>query len=101
MSVLQRPVELSVTDASRRGIAGLVATAEHGEEVIVTRRRQPVAAIVGISRLNELAELQADLRDLALVLARAFSDTGRRTSFDEVLAAFGHTRESLAALPDD
>jgi hypothetical protein len=35
------------------------------------------------------------------VLARAVTDAGRRTSFDDVLAAFGHTRESLGALPDD
>lgn len=47
----------------------------------------------------------ADLRDLTLVLARAVADTdtdsSRRTPLDEVLDAFGHTRESLAALPDD
>jgi hypothetical protein len=35
------------------------------------------------------------------VLARAVTDTGRRTSLDDVLAAFGQTRESLDALPDD
>jgi hypothetical protein len=43
----------------------------------------------------------ADLHDLALVLVRAATDTGHRTSLDEVMTAFGHTRESLAQLPDD
>ncbi|MEV4580787.1 hypothetical protein AB0K16_46915 [Nonomuraea jabiensis] len=43
----------------------------------------------------------ADLRDLALVLARSGTDTGERVSLDEVLATFGHSRESLAAIPDD
>ena len=46
-------------------------------------------------------DLKSDRWDLALVLARAATDTGERTSLDEVLAAFGHTRESLAALPDE
>jgi hypothetical protein len=50
---------------------------------------------------TELEEAAANLRDLALVLARAVTDTGRRTSLDEVLAAFGHSQESLGALPDD
>jgi hypothetical protein len=53
-----------------------------------------------VTEAAELEEVEADLGDLALVLARAAIDTGRRTSFDEVLTAFGHTRESLAALPD-
>ncbi len=52
-------------------------------------------------RLNELEEAAADLRDLALVLARSVTDTGERVSFDEVLAALGQTRESLSAIPDD
>jgi prevent-host-death family protein len=93
--------ELSVTDATKRGVAGLVADAEHGADLVVTRHHRPVAAVIGVHRLAELEEAAADLRDLALVLARTVTDSGRRTSLDEVLAAFGHTRESLAAVEDD
>lgn len=93
--------ELSVTDATKRGVAGLVADAEGGTDLVVTRHRRPVAAVVGVRRLTELEEAAADLRDLALVLSRAVTDTGRRTSLDEVIAAFGHTRESLATIEDD
>jgi prevent-host-death family protein len=100
MAVLHNPRELTVTEAAQRGVAGLVADAERGSDLVVTRRHHPVAAVVGIARIAELEEAAADLRDLALVLARAATDTGRRTSLDEVLAAFGHTRESLDALPD-
>jgi antitoxin (DNA-binding transcriptional repressor) of toxin-antitoxin stability system len=100
MAVLHNPRELTVTEAAQRGVAGLVADAERGSDLVVTRRHHPVAAVVGIGRIAELEEAAADLRDLALVLARAATDTGRRTSLDEVLAAFGHTRESLDALPD-
>ncbi|HEU5333895.1 MAG TPA: type II toxin-antitoxin system prevent-host-death family antitoxin [Actinocrinis sp.] len=92
---------MSVKEATQRGVAGLVADAEQGSDVVVTRRHRPVAAVVGISRLAELEEAAADLRDLALVMARAATDTGRRTTLGDVLEAFGHTRESLAGLPDD
>lgn len=92
--------ECSVTDATRRGVAGLVSDAESGTTVVVTRRRQPVAAIVSMERLAAVEELREDLRDLALVVSRQVTDSGARTDFDEVLAAFGYTRESLADLPD-
>ncbi|MEV0392732.1 hypothetical protein [Polymorphospora rubra] len=101
MTILHDPRELSVTEAAQRGVAGLVADAEGGSDVVVTRRQRPVAAVVGIQRLTQIENTLSDLHDLALVLARAATDSGRRTSLDDVLGAFGHTRESLAALPDD
>jgi prevent-host-death family protein len=101
MVALKGAHELTVTEATKRGVAGLVADAEHGEDLVVTRHHRPVAAVVGVRRLAEIEEAAADLRDLALVLARAVADPGRRTSFDDVLTAFGHTRESLAAVEDD
>ena len=101
MTALSDAHELSVTEASKRGVAGLIADAEHGEALVVTRHHRPVAAVVSISRLQELEEAAADLRDLALVLARSVTDSGKRIALDDVLAAFGHTRESLAAMEDD
>ena len=101
MTTLADAHELSVTEATRRGVAGLVADAEQGASLVVTRHHRPVAAVVGINRLTELDEAAADLRDLALVLARAADDSGRRTSLDDVLTAFGRSRESLAAIEDD
>jgi prevent-host-death family protein len=101
MTIMRDVHELSVTEAAQRGVAGLVADAEQGSDLVVTRRNHPVAAVVGIARLELLEAAESDLRDLALALARAATDTGRRTSLDDVLAAFGHTQESLAALPED
>ncbi|GAA1816525.1 type II toxin-antitoxin system Phd/YefM family antitoxin [Planosporangium flavigriseum] len=101
MTILHDAHRVSVSEATQRGVAGLVADAEHGSEVVVTRRNQAVAAVVSMQRLNEIEEAAADLRDLALVLARTATDNGARTPLDDVLKAFGHTRESLAALPDD
>lgn len=101
MAPLTDARELSVTDATKRGVAGLVADAEGGVDLVVTRHHKPVAAVVGVRRLSELEEAAADLRDLALVLSRTVTDGGRRTSLDDVLAAFGQTRESVAAVDDD
>ncbi|NGO40756.1 type II toxin-antitoxin system Phd/YefM family antitoxin [Streptomyces ureilyticus] len=101
MTILRDAHELTVTEASKRGVAKLVAEAEQGSDLVVTRRHRPVAAVVGMDRLAALEAAASDLHDLALVLARSASDTGQRTSLDDVLAAFGHTRESLDALPDD
>lgn len=101
MTVLHNPRELSVTEATQRGVAGLVADAQGGSDLVVTRRHTPVAAVVSMGRLAEIEEAAADLRDLALVLARSVTDSGRRTSLDDVLEAFGQTKESLDALADD
>lgn len=101
MGVVEEHNELTVTEATRRGVAGLVADAERDDEVVVTRRNQPVAAVVSMRRLADLETTEADLTDLALVLARAVTDTGERSSLDEVLAAFGQERQSLEADPDE
>lgn len=89
--------EITVSEATKRGVAGLMADAER-HDIVVTRRHHPVAAVVSMRRLAELEALSDDLRDLALVLARSATDGGNRTSLDVVLEAFGHTRQSL---PDD
>ncbi|MET0420278.1 MAG: type II toxin-antitoxin system prevent-host-death family antitoxin [Acidimicrobiia bacterium] len=81
-------IPLSVTEASARGVARLVADAAAGDEVVITRHHRPVAAIVGVERLAELDELTADLRDLALVIARTADDRGRRTPLADVNRAF-------------
>ena len=88
---------LSVTDAARRGVPALVRAAGEGHDIVVARRGEAVAAIVGMRRLDELAELEADLRSAALVLARLAVDDGRRTDLDDALAALGYDRAELDA----
>jgi hypothetical protein len=73
-------------------------TAAEGD---AARHHRPVAAVVSMTRLAELDRAESDLRDLALVLARAATDGGNRTSLDDVLGVFGHTRQSLAELEDE
>ncbi len=85
---------LSVTEASRRGIARLVADAAHGREVVVERHGRAVAAVVDVERFDELLRLRDDLRDLALVVGRAAGDDGRRHALDDVVDAFGRARRA-------
>jgi prevent-host-death family protein len=95
MTVLVGERSISVTAASERGVSGLLKDAESGTDIVVERHGRPVAAIVSMRHLDELAELEADLRSAALVLARAASDDGRRTDLDEVITALGFDRSEL------
>lgn len=101
MALLRDTDIVSVTEAARRGISALLVAVERGEDIVVARHSTPVAAIVSMERLNALQELEADLRDLCLVMSRMATDSGRRTGLDEVIASLGYTRAELAALPDE
>ncbi|WP_194894175.1 type II toxin-antitoxin system Phd/YefM family antitoxin [Catenulispora pinisilvae] len=91
---------LSVTDASRRGLPAIVAEAEQ-HPVLITRRDQEAVVVIGADRLAELDEAMADMMDLALVVARAVTDTGKRYTLTDAMAEFGMSEEQILALPDD
>ena len=92
MAVLHNPREVSVTQATQRGVAGLGRRCGGGLGSGGDAAPSPYRAVVSMGRLAELEEAAGDLRDLALVLARAVTDTGRRTSLDDILHAFGQAR---------
>ena len=81
-------------------MSGLVAAVSEAD-IILERHGEPVAAMIGMDRIEALEQARADLRDLALVLSRVATDSGERVPFDEVLGAFGLLREELDALPDE
>ncbi len=97
MAVLPLPETVSVTEAAERGVSAIVRAASEGHDIVVERHGQAVAAVVGMRRLRELAELEADLRSAALVLTRLATDDGRRTDLDDVIAALGFDRAELEA----
>ncbi|KJF15590.1 Phd/YefM protein [Acidithrix ferrooxidans] len=86
---------ISVSDAAKRGIAGLARDAESGSSITVERNHRPVAAIIGVSELHRYQEAERDLRDLAVVLIRTATDNGERTSLDNVFSRFGFDRAVL------
>lgn len=69
---------LSVTEATGRGVAGLVKDAER-KDIIVQRHGHAVAAVISVKHLAELNTLRPDLTAAALVLARELADSGERT----------------------
>jgi prevent-host-death family protein len=88
---------VSVTEAAKAGLPKLLREVELGEDVVVERHGKAVAAVVSMRHLDEIRRLEADLRETALLLSRAATDTGRRTGLDEVLTSFGFDRADLEA----
>ncbi len=87
---------ISVSEANRIGISGLVKAAEQGEQRVVIRNGKPVAAVVSIESLQRAEELEERLLDVSLALTRLLTADERRHSLDDVLDRFGFTREELA-----
>jgi prevent-host-death family protein len=100
MSILDGSEAVAITEAGRRGVSRLVADAEAGHSTVLRRRAEPVAAVVSYRDVQRLAELERDLVDVALVLARSASDSGNRTSLDDVVTSLGYTREQLDSMDD-
>jgi len=95
---MDRPAHsLSVTEASKRGIASLLKDTEAGTDTVVERHGRPVAAVVSIEHFGELQALERDLRSAALVFSRLATDNGVRHDLDEVITAFGFSRAELEA----
>jgi len=86
---------LSISDAAKRGVPGLARDAETGSSIMVERNHRPVAAIIGVNELHRYQEAERDLRDLAVVLIRTATDTGERTSLNDVFTRFGFDRATL------
>jgi PHD/YefM family antitoxin component YafN of YafNO toxin-antitoxin module len=89
---------LSITDASRLGVSGLVHRAELGQEPVLLRNNKPVAAVMGMERFEQLQQLEEDLLDISLTTARMLTTGPARHSLDDVLARFGYTRDQLRDL---
>lgn len=100
MAIVDTADMLSISDASKLGVSGLVREAEAGHEQVVLRNNKPVAVVVSMKRLEELQQMQEDMLDIALAAARMLVTGPRRHSLDEVLEQFGYTREQLRDLPE-
>lgn len=88
---------LPIAAPSRRGVSKLVTDAENSHATILQRHAEPVVAVISFHELQRLQGLERDLLDVALVLARAATETGRRTSRDEAIESLGFTREQSSS----
>ena len=55
VAILAGEHSMSVTDAHRRGVSGLLRDAERGSDIVVERHGHAVAAILSVRRLGELS----------------------------------------------
>jgi len=89
---------LSISDANKLGVSGLVRRAESGRGYMLLRNNKPVAAMMSVTRLEQLQELEENLLDISLATARMLATGPARHSMDDVLARFDYTREQLRCL---
>lgn len=88
---------MSITEASRTGVSGLVSSAESGQDISLSRHGHVVAEVVSASEIEGLRRDRETLRDAALVMARFATDSGVRTDLDSAMEAFGINRSELEA----
>ncbi|MFT4189423.1 MAG: type II toxin-antitoxin system prevent-host-death family antitoxin [Aeromicrobium sp.] len=96
MGLLEREHAVSVTEAAGRG-AALFRDAEEGHDIIVARRGRPIAAVVGVDRLETLRRLEADLRSASVAVSRLLTDHGALLDLDDVIEHLGFDRADLEA----
>lgn len=88
---------MTITEASRTGVSGLVSSAESGNDIALSRHGRIVAEIVSAREVESLRQDRETLREAALVMARFATDSGVRTELDGAMAAFGIDRAALEA----
>ncbi len=98
MALIDTSDLMSISEASKLGVSGLIREAEKGHEPVLLRNNKPIAAVVSIKRLDQLEELEEDLIDASLAVARMLTTGPERYSLDEVLEKFGYTRDGLRDL---
>jgi antitoxin (DNA-binding transcriptional repressor) of toxin-antitoxin stability system len=95
---------ISIGKINDTGLSRLVREAEQGHHKVILRSNKPVAALVDIPTMDRLQRLDAreeELRDLAMALARAATDTGARTSLEELAAELDVDLDGLGHLDDE
>lgn len=100
MALADTADHISIIEANKLGMSGLVRKAEAGREQIVLRNNKPAAAVVSSERFEQLLNVHDDLLDVLLAVARMQTTGPERYSLDDVLALFGYTREHLAQLDE-
>lgn len=82
---------VSVTDMSRK-TSRYVSEVQEGQTYVVMKQNQPAAVLTStdrLDRLNQLEELERDLRLTTVVLIRMATDDGTRRDLADVAAEFG------------
>mgnify|MGYP001046716098 CR=1 FL=1 len=87
--------QLSIAEASRLGVSGLVSSAEAGREIILARHGRVAAEVVSSQEMQQLRHDQELLRDATLVMSGFVTDSGARTDLDSAMSTFRFNRSEL------
>ncbi len=98
MTLVDTTSPISISDAAKLGVSGLVRAAEEGHGHVLLRNNKPAAAVVSMDRLEQLQQLEVDMLDVSLAVARTLTAGPDRYSLVDVLARFGYTRDQLRDL---
>jgi hypothetical protein len=91
------PVSVSVSEATKLGVSGLISAAEKADVIHIKRHGKPFGAVISPSYLQELETLRDDLLDTLLIVTRMATDDGKRISLDQLIAESGFNKEELMA----
>ncbi len=87
---------VSVSEANSRGVSKLVAEAEAGREWVILRANKPAAAVIGVSRLQRLRELEereGGMGSIVTAITRMLIEHDKAKDVDEIQKHLG--------IPDD
>jgi antitoxin (DNA-binding transcriptional repressor) of toxin-antitoxin stability system len=103
MALIETSGLISVSEANSLGISRLVRDAEEGQDRVLLRNNRAVAAVVSMDRFERLQradDLEADMIDLTLTLARLLTTGPVRHSLDDVLTRYNVSRADIAAMDE-
>ena len=75
-----------------RSPAKILARAENGERIVILRNNQPTAIIIDVetaNRVNQIEQIEEDLKLLVVAMVRAATDNGERHDLDNVASELG------------
>ncbi|HZS94180.1 MAG TPA: type II toxin-antitoxin system Phd/YefM family antitoxin [Chloroflexota bacterium] len=101
MALVETEDLISISEANKLGVSGLIRDAEQGRGRVVLRNNRPVAVVMGVAEYDRLQQIRDDLLDVSLALARVLTTGPERHSLDSVLAQFGYSREDLSDSSDE
>ena len=92
------PELVSSEEAGERGLADLLVDASHRPIAVDTSQGQVV--IMRRDMIDQVVDRHEDFLDALLVVTRAVTDPGNRTSLDDVIAELELTEDEIQAAAD-
>jgi prevent-host-death family protein len=80
--------KLDLTQAQERFGELIALVGENGEQILIEKSGQPIAAIISYAELKRLQDIQADARDSEMMKVYEDSENQDSSTPEEVIAAY-------------